>query len=381
MSEVGTPAAAPAPSEAPAPAAAPESAPAPVERARESSSRPSIDRAFAKVYDATPPAPIETTTAEKPAAPAAPAVAGERARGPDGKFLPATGAEPGKAAVAAPVTPAPDTAKSLYPEPPTRFVSDREKYHDTTTNISALWKDTPEPVRVQIHRTIGELEKGIQKYRDDATAFEPLKPYHDLAKQHGTSIKDTMEQYIRLSQGLQSANPMPAIEELLRHAKMTPQMLAEKVLGQKPEEHTARASQEIMELRNTVTQLQRQLQTELGEVKVQFQSQHEQAVTAQVAKFAQDHPRFDELSEEIAIQIKSGYELEKAYERAEKLNPLPPAPAPVASNATPDPQAQTLKGSLSVTGAPAAGSNPQNRGPSPSTKAALDKAFASVGLG
>jgi hypothetical protein len=334
------------------------------------------------------PTPIESTTEavpEKPeklvspeAKPEAEAKA-ERQRGPDGKFLSAEGTKAAKAGeVTKPVTQeakgtekAPEKLNGHFAEPPTRFSPDAK----------TAWKDAPEPVRAEVHRAFREMEQGIQKYRDDATAYADLRDYDALAKQHGTTIRQTMDQYIRLSQTLQSRDPMPAIQELLRHAGMTVQDLVAHVSGQQPEQASAGAAREIMELRNQVGQLQQQLQGELGQVKSTLQNQQAQGLLGEIQQFASDKPRFDELSMEIAAQVRAGYDLDEAYVRAERLNPLAAAPLPpaAAQNGAPDPVVQP-RGSLSVTGAPAAGSDPRNRGPSPTTRAALDKSWALLGL-
>jgi hypothetical protein len=335
------------------------------------------------------PEPIQSTTEPVEVKPAPEAEAKpERQRGPDGKFL---SAEPAKAAKPAGDKPAEGKPEiklnGHFSDPPTRF----------SPEAKATWKEAPEPVRAEVHRAFREMEQGIAKIRDDATAYADLKDYDALAKQHGTTIRATMDQYLRLSQTLQSRDPMPAIQELLRHAGMTVQDLVAHVTGQQPEQASAGAAREIMELRNQVGQLQQQLQGELGQVKSTLQNQQAQGLLGEIQHFAQDKPRFDELSMEIADQIRAGYNLDEAYVRAERLNPLSAAPPPpaaaqtgnpaaaqtgnpaAAQTGTHDPMAQT-RGSLSVTGAPAAGSDPRNRGPSPTTRAALDKSWALLGL-
>ena len=394
MSEQGSPSpAADAPAPAPSDPSPTPPPPAPAERAKEPTPRGSIDRAFAQTgMDEAPsraPEPIQSTTEPVEAKPA-PEAKGEseakteakpeRQRGPDGKFL---SAEPAKAAK--PVGEKPAEGKpeiklnGHFSDPPTRF----------SPEAKAAWKEAPEPVRAEVHRAFREMEQGIAKIRDDATAYADLKDYDALAKQHGTTIRATMDQYLRLSQTLQSRDPMPAIQELLRHAGMTVQDLVAHVSGQQPEQASAGAAREIMELRNQVGQLQSQLQGELGQVKSTLQQQEAQGLLGTIQQFAADKPRFDELSMEIAAQVRAGYSLDEAYVRAERLNPLPAAPPPptaaqtgnptAAQTGTHDPTAQT-RGSLSVTGAPAAGSDPRNRGPSPTTRAALDRSWALLGL-
>lgn len=404
MSETGSPSPA---ADAPAPGLDPRAAPpndpaptppppAPAERAKEPTPRGSIDRAFAKAGVDEPsraPEPIQSTTEPVPEPEAKPDAKAERQRGPDGKFL---SAEPAKAAKGEDATKtvsqeakstekAPEKLNGHFADPPTRFSPDAK----------AAWKDAPELVRGEVHRAFREMEQGYAKLRDDATAYADLKDYDALAKQHGTTIRATMDQYLRLSQTLQSRDPMPAIQELLRHAGMTVQDLVTHVTGQQPEQASAGAAREIMELRNHIGQLQQQLQGELGQVKSTLQNQQAQGLLGEIEQFASDKPRFDELSMEVAAQVRAGYPLDEAYVRAERLNPLPPGLDPRAASSpptaaqtgtpaaaqtgTPDPMAQT-RGSLSITGAPAAGSDPRNRGPSPTTRAALDKSWALLGL-
>lgn len=333
------------------------------------------------------PEPIESLTEAvepTPEAEAKPEAKAERQRGPDGKFLPAESAraaKPDADKTAEGKSEAKDEKKlnGHFAEPPTRFSPDAK----------AAWKDAPEPVRAEVHRAFREMEQGVQRYRDDAAAYADLKDYDALARQHGTSIKATMDQYLRLSQTLQSRDPMPAIQELLRHAGMTVQDLVAHVSGQQPEQASAGAAREIMELRNQVGQLQQQLQGELGQVKSTLQNQLQQGLLGEIQQFAADKPRFDELSMEIAAQVRAGYDLDEAYERAydlaearaKRLNPLAAAPPPPAAAQTgaPDPAAQT-RGSLSVTGAPAAGSDPRSRPPAKSAREAVDRAWAMSGL-
>ena len=128
----------------------------------------------------------------------------ERQRGPDGKFL---SAEPAKAAKPAGDKPAEGKPEiklnGHFSDPPTRF----------SPEAKAAWKEAPEPVRAEVHRAFREMEQGVAKIRDDATAYADLRDYDALAKQHGTTIRATMYQYLRLSQTLQSRDPMPAIQE------------------------------------------------------------------------------------------------------------------------------------------------------------------------
>ena len=129
----------------------------------------------------------------------------------------------------------------------------------------------------------------------------------------------------------------------------------------------------------------RALEGHIKQLDGSFQETRQTATAREVEAFARENPRFDELSESIAKLLSTGMAttLPEAYGMAERLNPAsqPAASTPPASPAKPDPEAQTLKASKSVTGAPSSGSNPASRKPSSSTRDSIDWAFAQTGAG
>jgi hypothetical protein len=116
-----------------------------------------------------------------------------------------------------------------------------------------------------------------------------------------------------------------------------------------------------------------------------FQSHQRATAEQQVAEFGRTHPRFEELAGDIGkiISGKIRGDLEGAYRLAELWNPLPDAarngseaapvapPAATARNGAPNP-----KTTLSISGAPSAGSNPANRPTSKSSQDSIDYAFS-----
>ena len=296
-------------------------------------------------------------------------------RGPDGKFKSKEAVKEGEK----PAEKAEDGKKD--PETAKEAETDKTPFSDAPKRFSedakGEWKNAPKSVQAEAHRALNELEAGIEKYKADATEYEALKPYADLAKQYDTSIKATLDQFLNLSRGLQSQDPMPAVQELLRHAGMTPQQYVEKISGQAPEHYDAQRDQTIMALENKIDQLSKQLSGVTENVQENWNVQTQREVEA----FAAEHPRFEELGESIAAEINAGYDLSEAYRRAELLNPAPaPAPEPQPEVPAPDPEAQTRKASLSTTGAPAPGSDPAKRGPSSSARDSLKYAFNQVGV-
>lgn len=278
-------------------------------------------------------------------------------RGPDGKFVakdraPETTtekpAEPEKKAEAE----AKDTPRS---DAPVRFSPDAK----------TAWKDAPAAVQGEVKRALAELEKGIQQ-KDQVLA--PLKPFLDMATQHNVKLDQVINNYVQTEQLLMKS-PREGFERIARNmGKTLPDLLAE-VTGA-PSTATA-ADREISALNQKIAQLESQI----GSVNNTLTTSKMETVTSQVAEFAEKNERFDELSGEIAKLLETGYasSLAQAYELAERLNPLPVAPAtPLATAQTRAPQ--------SVIGSPASGSNPAAMQPSKTRKEALERAAERMGL-
>jgi len=257
-------------------------------------------------------------------------------------------------------------------------------------DAKAAWETAPEPVKAEVHRAIRELEQGHQKYKADAEAFGEIREYHDLAQKHGTSVKDALSRYTGLERRLASADgniKAQAVAEVLQYAGLTPQAYAAYVTGRPANQVQAQNDATVAALRQEIAGLKQQI----GGVTTTIQDQRNSALMTDIAKFAETHERFDELSESIAKLITSGMaaDLNEAYSMADRLNPgsaantgaktTSPARADLGLGNTDDLQAQTLKGSKSVAGAPSSGSDPVKKGkPSSSIRESLKRAQEQV---
>lgn len=281
--------------------------------------------------------------------------------------------QPAKPVEAAKPEPGKPAAQSHH-EAPARFKSDAA--------AMAEWEKAPEPVKAAVHRSFRELEAGIEKHRVSAEEFEKVRDFDELAKRNNTSLRDAMTRYTNLERTLIS-DPIKGIQQVCDYAGISLRQLAAHVTGQKPDEVQGQNDATIRELRQQVAQLQQSI----GGVTTTMQNQHVATIEAQVDKFKADHPRFDDLAEDIAFFLKSGKttDLAEAYALAERLNPDPTAATATTVSAAPqtrtapDPQAQTLKGQKSVSGAPSAGSDPATKRASTSIKDSLRRAVAQAG--
>lgn len=242
--------------------------------------------------------------------------------------------------------------------------------------VQAKWAGVDPEVRTEVTRMERELTEGIEKHRRE---LEPIKPYADMARQAGTTVEAALKSYTELDKLLHT-DKLKGLEAIFERVGISPREYAAHILNQSPDQQASQSDATIRELKQTVARLEQQV----GGVTQTFQAQREQATHADVAKFAADNPRFDELAGDIAFFLQSGktQDLAEAYKLAERLNPAPASPItiPVASSApaTPDLTEQIRKGSKSLNGAPAPGSDPNVRPTAKSPRQALERAFARV---
>jgi hypothetical protein len=340
----------------------------------DTSTRGSVERAFAAVAGRDEAPEVETPEVESEEAPAV-----ERARGPDGKFI-AKDADVAEAPVeAAPEIEAPVAAPEAAPtlsEPvgaPTRF----------SAEAKAAWATTPPAVQAEIGRAFSEMEKGIGEYR---ARFEPLRQYDDMARQQGTTLAAAMANYVGLEDALRQ-NPLQGLDRVCQNLGLSLRDVAAHVMGQPAPER----DQQVMQLTQHARDLEAQLQQYQAK-EAAAQQERMNATLETVQKFASESPRYGELEHYIKWALETqavprtgdpSADLKNAYEFAARLIPgaEPPAPvaAPAATAAPAQPVAQTpKKAGISIDGAPS-GSNPAAPR-SKSTNEAVKRALSQVGL-
>lgn len=294
-------------------------------------------------------------------------------RAEGGRFAPKEQAAPqaGTDANSPAASASPATEQPSRHEAPARFTADAKE----------TWANTPEPVKAEVNRAIRELEQGHQKYKADAESFNEVREYHEMAKHHGTTMKAALANYVGIEQ-LIAKDPQAGFEQIIRNfgwkmpdgRPVTLRDFAAQILGQTPDEQASRQSATISELNAKIARMEQQL----SGVTQTLQQQRETAMLDQVSDFADSRPRFDELFEAIKEEIAHGYDLETAYDRAERLNPGPQKAAseqPVIPAAKPP---LNPAGSKSISGAPSTGSNPElakSNSPVPTIEEALKKAL------
>lgn len=355
----------------------PSNTPEPIQ---ESTPRGAIDRAFASVELGEQEYRRVEPKSETPTA-ATETGEGDRARNPDGTFA---AKDPAAATAGAAKADIPDAATVETPkadtlpgEAPARFSPDAK----------AVWATAPEALRAETLRMERELTAGVEKYRQDATAFEPLRQFDQLAKQNGTDLPSAMERYVAFEMGL-NADPVAGFISICADKGLNPREIAAKVMGQELPPAEQQSAQTVQHIR--------QLEAKIAQLEQGYQGIQSDTVGGKIASFVNslpeaDKPLFEELGTNIAALIKQGHDLPSAFATAKEAERtrvqrlatsfgFTAQPAAPAVPPAPDLTAQTLKGQLSVTGAPSSGSNPSNRKPPSSPRDALDRAFDTVGV-
>jgi hypothetical protein len=379
------------PPAAPAPAPAPQQAEVPVNQnppstpapigsqapdkvAEASSRREAIQKAFAKSRTDNPPQPRRAKVGDnhppEPIDPEKPTInlkkrpddqpgatpgsvakpdATPRQRAEHGHFAPsAQSAQSAQNAAQSAQKVAQLPANAPYREPLPRM-------HE---RAKADWHATPESVRGDIYRAQSEFQQAYQKHKGDIDTMNTIRPFHEMAKQQGTTLERALSNYVSMENKLRQ-DPIAGLDTIVYNlnlqapdgTRLTFRDLAWHHLNQTPEQqellkHQNKVdaqAQQIGQLHQTVSKLVNGIQ------QMQYQQTFAQT-RAQLDRYADAKPRFDELSDLIHREIQLGFTLDQAYARADLLRPATHA----AQTRTPTAQTRTAK---SISGAPAGPSN------------------------
>lgn len=227
----------------------------------------------------------------------------------------------------------------------------------------ADWASTPESVRGSVHRMHGEFNRAYQRMLGDAQIAHSIRHYHDMARQHGTTLDRALANYVGMEQKLR-ADPVGGLDVIVNNLnlrtpqgqKLTLRDVAWHLLNQTPDQ------QQLLQQQNTqaaishqmgqLHQQQQAIAQGLNQLHYERQFRH---TRSEVDRFAETHPRLDELGDLIQQELKLGFNLPQAYQRAELLRPA--THAAQTRTAT----AQTRSSDRSISGAPDRGSNGAKR--------------------
>jgi hypothetical protein len=381
----------PAPIDSPGPQKAPD---------RAASVRESVQKAFDRAGDTAskpvkrgmgdnnPPEPMqkEKIDLKKP-----PPKDGERPRAEHGHFAPrqGEGREPPKAEAGVPTQPgqqpAANGAQRVSQNPLPEHAPYREPPPRMAPHAQAEWHVAPESVRGEVHRMHREMADAYQRFRGDHEEMNGIRQFQQMAKEHGTTLQRALSNYTTMERKLVQ-DPHAAFEMIVSNLnlrtpegqKLTYRDLAYDYLQQSPEQHKLMQAQnaqsaqgyQLGALHQKVDAIANNFQ------QMQYAQAHSHTRSA-VDQFADSHPRFDELGPAIEREIQFGFDLDTAYQRAERLYPATHA----AQTRQTTPSAQT-RSDRSISGAPTSSPSDGRRGngkPISSREAAANAVRAVLG--
>jgi hypothetical protein len=223
----------------------------------------------------------------------------------------------------------------------------------------AEWAAAPESVRASVQRMNKEFSQAYGRMRADTEAMNAIRPFHQMAQQHGTTLDRALNNYVGMENKLR-ADPIAGLDLIVNNLnlrtpdgqKLTFRDIAWHVLNQSPDQH------KTLQLANTQTAISHQMgqlhQQQQAIARGLQQLHYERRFShtrAGVDRFAETHPRLDELGDLIERELKLGFDLPTAYQRADLLRPATHAAQ------TRTAAAQTRTSDRSIHGAPDSGSS------------------------
>jgi len=234
-------------------------------------------------------------------------------------------------------------ANTPYRDPPQRMAE----------HAKAEWHAAPESVRGEVHRMHQEFSRAYNAFKGDHDVMNTIREYHEMATAHGTTLDKALGNYVGMEQKLRS-DPIGGLDMIISNLnlrtpegeKITSRDVAYHILSQTPDQQKVlQTANQTTALSHQLGQLHQQNQHLAQQVNQMQYAQTFSYTRSEVDRFAETHPRFDELGELIEYELKFGHDLETAYRRADLLSPNPAAQ-------TRSPAAQTRNPDRSISGAP-----------------------------
>jgi hypothetical protein len=271
--------------------------------------------------------------------------------------------------------PAPAAQQRQAPAPGVNFRDPPQRMSEAAKRD---WGNTPESVRGDFHRMHQEFAQGYQRYKADVEAFQPVREFHEMARQQGTTLQAALSNYVSMEQKLR-ADLVAGLDQIVNNLGLKTKDgqriglrdVAYHVLSQTPDQ--LRATQMGNNQQAAVHQIGALHQKMTGiENKLQEMQDRQQFTYTRSAidQFADSHPRFDELGKVIEQELKLGFDLPTAYRRAELLYPTTQAAQTRNTSAQTRQPDKSISGAPDVTASNAASRRPREGSPTPRDAAA-----------
>ena len=241
-----------------------------------------------------------------------------------------------------------------YDKPPAQFL----------TRAKEKWLEADPDIRSEVKRMESEFQKGKAEFEEDRLFRKELRQFEDMARDAGTNVRAALENYTAIDKLLRE-NPTAGVERILQSIGISPEQYANHVLGQAQQQqanpalaHTQRLEQQLAQMTQQIQQLTQ------GTEQQREAARYAEVERTVIAPFVAEHPRYQELEQDIAFFLNSGKissnlserdRLEEAYYMAERLNPASGGSNRAAETRTPQTRPLNPAGAKSVKGSPAPG--------------------------
>lgn len=210
-------------------------------------------------------------------------------------------------------------AHTPFRDPPARMAD----------HAKAEWHTAPESVRGEVHRMQKEFGDAYQRMRREVETMRPIQRFHEMARQQGTTLERALDNYTGIERKLRG-DPVGGLDVIVHNLNLRGQDgrqlglrdIAWHVLNLTPDQHRATAmensqaaiSAQLQQLRQQQGMVAQELQ------KLEYGRRYSH-LRGGVDRFAETHPRLDELGDLIVTELRAGYDLASAYRRADLLRP------------------------------------------------------------
>lgn len=209
---------------------------------------------------------------------------------------------------------------------------EKGKHHEAPEKFlpaaKEMWRNTPHPVRAEVHRVLAEADAAREQYK----RYDDIRPFDEMAKSNGRDLRESLAKMAQIEDMLQ-ANPIAGLNAILsevgpRKQDGSPYSMME--VAQFIAQQGAQGYQQILQNGQQVAREQ-QGQSQIQALENRIAQMQVEAATAQIIEpFRAANPRYDELQDDIAFFLQSGKipaslsapeRLAAAYDMAVRINP------------------------------------------------------------
>ena len=191
------------------------------------------------------------------------------------------------------------------------------------------WASTPESVRASVHQSFRELETGLQHYKTEAESFAKVKPFAELAKQHGTTLDTALSNYVGMEQHLRK-DLIGGLDKIIQNMGMkntdgsptTLRDVAYHIANMSPDQisQTSQRNQAIVQ-ESQIGQLTGHIQTLAQTIQQMQDAARQSEATNYLDRFAEKNPHFKNIAGHVLKGMELGYTFEQAYAKASEFIP------------------------------------------------------------